>query len=616
MASSKVCSIGEQAPLIPATSRELYSTTGTQAVHTPTSGTRNPTQVKQAISIATTRELEESVNGSKYVTAKDHIVYAEEYVDEDGVRHRTLIRWDMYLQERLSNNYNDEFTLLIKEDSRCQDCVSCCCEAYTCCSPNSCEFQKHIEFSPYLERARRFGVNIIYNDIIKHLLPPIIRFLIVYIGFIVTCMSFGFSLYTMITFLNSERQQLDKTFAITTFAFSLLGIVFTTIDVILYFRRTGCRPVQRLCNYCCRRRSPSYSELNINDGANREQPEDGEPAFCKNACECGGNECGRGFVAIMDIIRIIVLETVFYPKLLISIFQFITLLVRDDFELNMITWTQWFSESTTFAGVLFLVYIHRIGTFAYTVHTTKKDTVKENRSKILKFMIFFVLHMYSLMALQVMMIVIIGVRFHHDYTSPERKFSGQLWYMMVTAYLTPIFGMIMFFIVYHYWVITFPIHLVAPLFQAKGEKPVTNAQYFQNIHRYLGDNLRLSYDYDDEISRPLSDKLLYPFFSPLHAILCCVYTSMLLGFVVCTDIQGPHPFHWLVAVYVITGLLGALVDIYAALVLGFWIITLLVLLVLWIISILMRLLALLLMSFLMYLFHRPICCPCNQNLYT
>ena len=429
--------------------------------------------------------------------------------------------------------------------------------------------------SPYLERAQRFGVNVIYNEIIKQLLPPIIRSLIVYIGFIVTCISFGFSLKTMIMFLNSERQQLEKTFAITTFAFSLLGIIFTTIDVILHFRRTGCSHVKRVCNYrCCHRNSSNSELLNINDDANREQDE--VPAFCEDTCKCGGNKCGRGFVAIMDIIRIIVLETVFYPKLLISIFQFITLLVRDDFELNMITWTQWFSESTTFAGVLFLVYLHRVGTFAYTIHKTKKVTVEENRPNILKFMIVFVLYMYGLMALQVMMIVIIGARFHHDYTLPERKFSGQLWYMMVTAYLTPLFGMIMFFIVSHYWAAMFPIHLVVPLLQAKGEKPVTNAQYFQNMHRYLGENVRLAYV--GEISRSLWDKFLYPFLSPLHAILCCVYTSMLLGFVVCTAIQGPHPFHWLVDVYVITGLLGAIVNIYAALVLGFWIIISLVLL--------------------------------------
>ena len=78
------------------------------------------------------------------------------------------------------------------------------------------------------------------------------------------------------------------------------------------------------------------------------------------------------------------------------------------------------------------------------------DKASSNYQGII-FIAIFVLYMYGLMLLQILMIVIIGSRFHHEYTNNKAvEMSWQLWYMMLFPYLMPILGMPMFFLIHHF----------------------------------------------------------------------------------------------------------------------------------------------------------------------
>ena len=105
----------------------------------------------------------------------------------------------------------------------------------------------------------------------------------------------------------------------------------------------------------------------------------------------------------------------------------------------------------------------------------------------------FVLYSYGLMALQICMIVSIGHVYYNEYnerykevttpmnnrntssvnhaTSPSTveinySPSGQMWYVIICGYVTPIFGIIMCFVVCHYWTQQFPIDVILDILES------------------------------------------------------------------------------------------------------------------------------------------------------
>ena len=96
------------------------------------------------------------------------------------------------------------------------------------------------------------------------------------------------------------------------------------------------------------------------------------------------------------------------------------------------------------------------------------------------------------MALQICMIVAIGGAYYNEYNDKWKELattlkvsntssanyttpptvdinyspSGRMWYVIVCGYVTPILGIIMFFVVCHYWTQQFPIDVILDILKS------------------------------------------------------------------------------------------------------------------------------------------------------
>ena len=121
--------------------------------------------------------------------------------------------------------------------------------------------------------------------------------------------------------------------------------------------------------------------------------------------------------------------------------------------------------------------------------------------------------------------------------------SGQLWYMIILAYFIPVIGMFMFFVVHHYWTQKFPTKVLVkkpgmietfPFCKRGEEFSGTMIEIMQYIN-----GERLEEDYEQYQKTNCENKILYPFTSPVHVILCFIYTGLVFSFVLCFGIGFP-----------------------------------------------------------------------------
>ena len=123
------------------------------------------------------------------------------------------------------------------------------------------------------------------------------------------------------------------------FSVGVLGLLFTFFDLSLYLRHRGCRVLKRTCK---------CQEL--------VQPGDEEKAECFNdSCACKGT-CGKGCTTVMDIVRIVVLETIFYPNLLLNIFKVIIITTENYSVSKSNTTIHWITAISNFLSVIIFVY--------------------------------------------------------------------------------------------------------------------------------------------------------------------------------------------------------------------------------------------------------------------
>uniref|UniRef100_A0A1X7TXG2 Uncharacterized protein n=1 Tax=Amphimedon queenslandica TaxID=400682 RepID=A0A1X7TXG2_AMPQE len=344
----------------------------------------------------------------------------------------------------------------------------------------------------------------------------------------------------------------------------------TQDNEILYLRHRGCRVLKRTCK---------CQEL--------VQPGDEEKAQCFNdSCACEGT-CGKGCTTVMDIVRIVVLETIFYPNLLLKLFQVIAILVDNNNDFNSIHPFDWFMASLNFCSVIIFVYLKRVYIFFGVVRSIRKLKTRVNKEgEGVMFIITFFMYMCALMFLQFLMIIIIVGRFHHEYTLKNAiENSWQLWYMMIFTYLMPLIGMPMFFFVHQFWTSKLPVDVVRDLMselQTKGKgsnvrKNKTDTMVEQ-VMNHLG-NDQFNNDYDKLNKIPFYERLLYPFFSPTRAVVSSLYIGVIAGFAICSMYGGPT---LLLALHIAVVIIAFSINVYATNVGSLWLI-LITAAVLWII---------------------------------
>ena len=455
---------------------------------------------------------------------------------------------------------------------------SCNCIPYSCNCPTCCSCFDKFPDKESIKKARRIGMYTLLKYIFSNLIYPVTREVIVYGGLIATLFFFGLNLVQAIIYHSrSDKSQIVKTFKYINLGVSMFGLLFVMLDTTLHFRHNGIRLIKRVKK--CK--------------ALVQQDDDTTAEYCVKCC---ADYNKRGFiktvVSVMDITRIFILETIYYPNLLIKVFEFIILLVDNNYAPKMIGWTDWFTTIVSFLASLLLVYVHRIYVYAKVMFLIRKliNKASSNYQGII-FIVFFVLYMYGLMLLQILMIVIIGSRFHHEYANNKAiETSWQLWYMMLFPYLMPILGMPVFFLIHHFWTIKLPVDVIFNIiseFQAKGEKDYKDTD--ANIKK-LQDHLGNSFtnDYNEFKKVPFWKKFIYPYISPVHAILITVYILMFLVFFMCCTLDGPFenwlwfPFeNWLrfpfgnwLWFYVATAGLALIINIYSSSVTMLWLIIL------------------------------------------
>uniref|UniRef100_A0A1X7TXF7 Uncharacterized protein n=1 Tax=Amphimedon queenslandica TaxID=400682 RepID=A0A1X7TXF7_AMPQE len=166
--------------------------------------------------------------------------------------------------------------------------------------------------------------------------------------------------------------------------------------------------------------------------------------------------------------------------------------------------------------------------------------------------IWSMLLILGLLILQMLMIAIMGGRYHHDFTAGPGKIS-----------------------VHHFWTMKLPLDLIfdfIKILQTEGietdnsKKEEEEKQKIRSVTKYI-DNFES--DYNDLQKIHFSTKFGYPFSSPLHIVLTSIYSAMLFVFCLCSLIGGPTSGPWLIA-YLISGLLGTVVNMYALAVFLVW----------------------------------------------
>ena len=411
-----------------------------------------------------------------------------------------------------------------------------------------------------IKSARSLGFYAMKHSFFRNLLQGVFREIVVYGMFGVMIAFFIFSLYSLIDNLVNGAEEIEKNFSIADFFFSLFGLTFSAIDVSLHFRHRGFRTCKRL-----------YKKVDIVQEGDQEEKE-----FCNVKCDEGTK--GKNFVFALDVIRIFVLESIFYPKLLLSMFQFIVYLVGISYQFKLSK--EWLSIVGTVLATIIFSYLMKVQVIFRIISSVKELRAEGVKWKQIFFVITFVIYMYGLLALQILMVVIIGGRFHHDYTV-NGGITGQLYYMMVCAFLMPLLGTITFLVVHHFWTMKQPVDVLINLIlemQSKGKEAKSSkrkeetAETIKSLKQKIGDN-QFNEDYEKMQQTRFLTKFSFPFSSPFHGIIACLYSIMLVTFCLCCIINGPWGYWWML--YLFAGYFGFFINIYPLAIFAVWVFLLL-----------------------------------------
>ena len=311
------------------------------------------------------------------------------------------------------------------------DCTDSCIEAYGNYYNNSPAVRVRLKMLD--------TINMMISSISRNLLHASVREAIVYLSLVAMLPFFALSIAIYIT--DDNKLPIEKNWTKISISFNVVGLLFTCLDVGLYFCHHGYRLIKKIWN-----------------GESLVQPMDEEEVeFCKGlACQ---GMCGRGWVGGMDIIRIIVL-TIFYTNLiLIKMFKFIVLHECP----NEITSLDWASAVISLFCIIEFIYMKKAYVFAKMFFLIC-DICRITKEKT-KATIFFVFYMLGIMFLQVLMAVTFSTvtRFYEVYTDPESKDVPKVWiawYMIILSLFMFAMGILNFSSSHHYWTTRVPVNIV------------------------------------------------------------------------------------------------------------------------------------------------------------
>ena len=485
------------------------------------------------------------------------------------------------------------------EPSMTEKCCDCLCQAYTCKNLSvlakrgrkSRVLSKVEHFATdELRKARALGMKTIAATVKDPYTPTclgaLFRDFSVYGYFL---LSLAFWINVIVGFTNDlvgDDDPDDDMFHLAKLVISTIGIAISLVDLVYH----ACVQKCETCKQCSQCVPETQEHFNKNEplaenslkSTPNEQPPAAHDETPHKECKC--------FFAVFDAFRLVLLEMMNYPNLLLSIFQLILQIVNKDGEVEL---TTYISVIISLLSTLLFVYVARWFVLIGSVYSIQKIrtggqdfTAKSLRSTSSAwFHIAFVSNAIGHTVVQMLMIVAIASRFHHEIQTDSLVSSyfpsAQLWYMMVFAYVGPFLGLILFLVTCHFWTQQFPIELFLDMLNLlkkpgllealrQDKKAEEYSSTMKKLRFYLDEaNLREEFESVKKIR--LERKLEYPFIGPLHVILCFLYCALLLAFWFCAGINGLNSSEW--KIFYATGALFAVfVNGYACAVGIFWII--------------------------------------------
>ena len=501
--------------------------------------------------------------------------------------------------------------------------IDCCCKAVSCSNlfkREPTEVRRSLELTKNLQFARNKGIATVTWTMLQEVFTkaPIgatVKEINVYFQAI---MAIIFSIITLVSVIRAKGR---NPFDIAELTLGTIGLVYVMFDALYHFI---CNTIQ--CKVCRKWRNYYYESKNMTEHDDTISKSHDSNKCCQECC--GKNKC----TTIIDVARVFVSELLFYPALLLSLFQFAQE-YADGGGVNIFTWIKTIASLLQEIGP---VYFARMFILAGTVWSIQKvrnatQNTKSGGSTKNKFSwkgaifhILFVAQTYCQMFIQIAMIVIIVGKYYNEYlhhtmgpiitqsnmttpsdiptmTAPTTPSdipaagrympSPGLIYMMVTALVTPVTGTILFLMVHHYWTQNFPITLIFDMLGVLKQPEWGETLKMKKTVEDKMDNVSTLFNYfseqkDYENFRDMhwARKWTYPYTSPLHVLLCLAYTAMLSAFFIIGLTPFPHT-QGLMAVYYAAVLLTIGTNIYALSIAVFWILLLIAILYLIIIVI-------------------------------
>ena len=493
-----------------------------------------------------------------------------------------------YLYEQGDYLNSEDETGLVSCMDRC-----CCCS----CSCNLCgenKFEKKELMSAALRQVRGVGVSLISLAIFP-LLQDIIRDVWVTIELIAALAGLALSATTYK--LSTETQGFDLARMIFVAVSSFLAIVDSVYTL-------------RQCKTCKRCRGK----------ADHREGDDKEESRCYKCCSC--------FKNTLDLVRMLVTEAVIYPLLICNI---IDVVIGRGYLGNTPRETAGFALFV-FSCVFVVLYVY-IARLLVLIGIVKNLTRMNPNTPAFCYLLFFLLHVFLQMLVQIFMLVSIGAKLRYDNRhlyEPDNvddsiNISSELIYMMCAGYVVPFLGFFTFFVVTYYWSQEFPIGFVFSILKlcrmrSCGKDDIMNTftkrskQNIEAIEASL-ETSDVKEEFDQMSGVMWITKFLYPFKTPVLIVFSLIYSGLLLGFYICGAVSFTNNVDgtgttivveilggggWWVF-YIVTGFVLAISNLYVLLVAGVWFT---------IICIIVTMIAAAIVGYIIYLFLR---CACRDD---
>lgn len=393
-------------------------------------------------------------------------------------------------------------------------------------------------------------------------------------------------------------------FGVFEIMFGLLGLIVVTIGVFGHLKKR--------CESICKEGFRSTYKPDEYSEEEEDSKSDGDGII---SLTCLYIKQHHILGPVWNIGRFFLMDAIFYPALLITIFQLIAELTLQS-KAESLTWL---IAIVGFLCEFVNIYLIRVIFLVLAISSVARvhgETLKSSH-----FLMVFVIYAGGTMIVQVMMILFISHTFSNDFAQACNKtihshisfngdttgsftntltaqeictnarltlfdvdyaMSSNLVYMILIGFFMPMMAYVMFFVTYKYWTDRLPLTVVAGMMnlikQKNAKDAVAKSDWNKNLKKaneLYGDirshhenskfNLKMEIFNEDT---KWQVKLLMPVTNPIVIILCLLYLILLIAFLGCSQ---PWSGGGWIAIKILSLLFASIVNVYAIGVIAFWV---------------------------------------------